>query len=244
MGLPFLNLKSQPLPGDGDFKVLYSRHPNNPLQGARHYCQNPKCGSILKIPTDNPRDAFCCRGCEEQFYNCRCRVCSQLFTRKTVRRAICGRSKCRHEWQRHREFYGLRLGHNRLKIAPGCITTSVGHNASRNPLKTGLKSDIKTGRGWRVVAGPAEGLHEINLRAHPADAAASRTGGPGPVQFQRTAPPLNVIGRGIFKFPGPPAVVVQPARAAPPVLAIQSDGDGIDIPAFLRRTLVAAAVLP
>lgn len=30
----------------------------------RHRCRNPRCGGKLKTPTDNPRGAFCCEGCE------------------------------------------------------------------------------------------------------------------------------------------------------------------------------------
>ena len=62
--------------------MLYKPQPDPPQ--LRHRCRNPRCAGKLKIPAANPRDAFCCRGCERQFYGRRCRVCEALFTPKTV----------------------------------------------------------------------------------------------------------------------------------------------------------------
>ena len=64
------------------------------------------------------------------------------------------------------------------------------------------------------MAGPE--VHPINLRSFPADAAASRTGRPGPVLITRQSAPVNIIGG--YKFPGAPAVdlgspVEQPERS-------------------------------
>jgi hypothetical protein len=221
--------------------VLYNHRVTAPQQ-LRYHCRNPRCGGNLKITADNPRDAFCCRGCDEQFYNRRCRVCSQLFARKTVRRVICGRSRCRHEWQRHREFYGLRLDHNRPKTAPGYITAPVGHNASRNPIKPGIKTGLKSGRAWRHVAGP-EG-HEINYRI-PLDPQALKASQAfreyikcesTKAIFQRNTPPLNVIGG--YRFSGAPHTDLSPMPvAAPRAPRGPPIGDGLNIPAFLDRTL-------
>jgi hypothetical protein len=63
--------------------MLYHQHPE-PLQ-IRHRCRHPRCGSVLKVPAANPRDAFCCRGCERAFYRSRCRVCEMLIRAKTGR---------------------------------------------------------------------------------------------------------------------------------------------------------------
>ena len=38
----------------------------------RHYCRNPRCRSKLKQPVENPRRAFCTRGCHSSFYHSRC----------------------------------------------------------------------------------------------------------------------------------------------------------------------------
>jgi hypothetical protein len=71
----------------------------------RHRCRNPRCGSKLRDPTDSRLDAFCSPACFASFYRSRCLVCEQPFTRKTERRLLCGRAKCRHEIQRHRERF-------------------------------------------------------------------------------------------------------------------------------------------
>jgi hypothetical protein len=31
-----------------------------PPQVPHHHCRNARCGTALKVPVDNPRDAFCC----------------------------------------------------------------------------------------------------------------------------------------------------------------------------------------
>ena len=108
----------------------------------RTRCRNPRCAVQLKIPADNPRDAFCCRGCERAYYRSRCRVCERLFSRKTERRIVCGREKCRYECKRYPEqFFGARHP-----------SSPIAHNASRSAHFTGLKSGTKSGRGSRVIA--------------------------------------------------------------------------------------------
>jgi hypothetical protein len=122
--------------------MLYREQPTPPQ--VRHHCRNPRCANKLKIPADNPRDAFCGRGCERAFYNCRCRVCEQLLTRKTARRTVCWRSRCRHEFQRHPEqYFGLRYP-----------SRPVGHNAEKTSTKSNLKTGAKSGRGSRTAADP------------------------------------------------------------------------------------------
>ena len=109
---------------------------------SRTRCRNPRCAGQLKIPADNPRDAFCCQGCEHAYYRSRCRVCERLFSRKTERRVVCGREKCRYEWKRYPEqFFGARYP-----------SSPIAHNASRSAHSTGLKSGLKSGRGWRIIA--------------------------------------------------------------------------------------------
>ena len=209
--------------------MLY-KHTSAPPQ-VRHRCRNPRCAGKLKIPTINRRDAFCCGGCEAQFYSRRCRVCEALFTQKTERRQVCGRSRCRHELQRHFEqYFGSRYPYARL-----------GHNGVRNPIKPGLKIGTKSGRGWRHVAGP--GVAEINLRI-PLETTASRTDKAfqayrqkeaSAALFQCTTLPLNVIGG--HKFVDAPSVGLSPTPAIPKAPAAPAGlvGDGLEIPTFLRR---------
>jgi hypothetical protein len=58
-------------------------------------CCNPKCRSKLPTPTDNPRKAFCTKGCYESFYLKRCVVCeNEKPVGSTARRKLCRRPKC------------------------------------------------------------------------------------------------------------------------------------------------------
>lgn len=174
--------------------MLYSPSLTEPQ--VRHRCRNPRCGTKLKIPAANP-DAFCCRGCEAQFYSRRCRVCEALFSPKTGRRQTCGRSRCRHEFQRHPELF----------LSSGYATPGLGHNALRNPIKPGLKIGTKTGRPFRIVAGPA--VPEINLRIAPeVSILVSKA---NRARFQRHTPPVNIIGG--FRFPGAPKIDLAPIGA-------------------------------
>ena len=112
---------------------------------------------------------------------------------KPSRRVVCSRARCQSAFKRHPEdFFGTRYPYS-----------GVTYNASRSAHSTGLKSGTKSGRGWRVVAGPGD-LHLINLRAFPADAAALRANKLEPVLITRTTPPANIVGG--YQFPGAPEV--------------------------------------
>jgi hypothetical protein len=127
---------------------MFYKHEPPPPQ-IRTRCRNPRCAGKLKTSTDNSRDAFCCSGCEKQYYDRHCRVCETVISpQKTKPRAVCWRSHCRHEFQRHPEqYFGARYP-----------SSPVGQISSRSAHSTGLKSDAKSGRGWRVIAGPADDL--------------------------------------------------------------------------------------
>jgi hypothetical protein len=181
--------------------MLYN-HPADPPQ-LRHRCRNPRCGGLLKDPTDDRRAAFCCEPCERAHFATRCIVCEAAIAKASRRRAVCWRSKCRHALQRHPEQYRLRIGQNAAKTVPATPTAGLGHNAQKNSTKSKPKTGSKSGRGWCVVAGPGD-LHLINLQAFPADAAALRANKLEPVLITRTTPPANIVGG--YQFPGAPEV--------------------------------------
>ena len=60
--------------------MLFTSSPEPPQVRLR--CRTPQCAGLLAVPADNPRDAFCCRGCEKRYYDRRCRVCENLFIAK------------------------------------------------------------------------------------------------------------------------------------------------------------------
>lgn len=120
----------------------------------RRRCRHGRCAARLKTPATNPRDAFCCRACFENFYLSRCLVCERQFDRKTTRRQVCNRQKCRGEFRRHRErYFGTRYPESVLS-----------QNASGSTHSTGLKTGTKSGRPFRIVAGPVPVPAGINLR--------------------------------------------------------------------------------
>jgi hypothetical protein len=69
-----------------------------------HRCRNPRCKSWLKEPAENPRDAFCCAGCEVGFYRTHCRVCEKELgeAKRNSRRELCGRRQCRNQFRSFR----------------------------------------------------------------------------------------------------------------------------------------------
>jgi hypothetical protein len=69
----------------------------------RTYCRNPHCRSKLPNPVDNPRAAFCLRGCYDSFYLKRCIVCERHKKRPQDR--LCGRRLCRNEYRRAPEAF-------------------------------------------------------------------------------------------------------------------------------------------
>jgi hypothetical protein len=170
--------------------VFYNQRHQAPQ--VRHHYRNPRCGAKLKVATDNPRDAFCCRGCERHFYRCRCRVCENLFSRKTGRRQVCGRSKCRHDFQRFpAQFFGARYP-----------SEGLGHNGLRNPIKPGLKIGTESGRGFRVIAGPELSPEALRLATLPPFPALPRTSS-APL-IQRGTPPVNIVSG--YRFPDAPTL--------------------------------------
>jgi hypothetical protein len=188
--------------------MLYSEPPTIPQTRLR--CRHPRCGALLKTPAADPRDAFCRKSCEVGFYRVRCRVCEQLFSPKIRRRVVCWRARCRHEMQRHPErYFGSQfpcvdLAHNAKNPGGASPIAGLVHN-EENPLtKSRLNTAQKSGRGYRVVAGPA--ADPINFRNWPELP-------PRTTLIKRTSPPVNVIGG--YRFPGAPTVDLAPSPASP-----------------------------
>ena len=181
--------------------MLYN-HPADPPQ-LRHRCRNPRCGGLLKNPTDDRRAAFCCEPCERAHFATRCIVCEAAIAKASRRRAVCWRSKCRHALQRHPGKYRLRVGQNAAKTVSATPTAGLGHNAQENSAKSTLKTGTKSGRGYRIIAGPA--ADPINFGNWP------ELPKPRKVLIGHTTPPVNVIGG--YRFPDAPKVDLSSAHA-------------------------------
>lgn len=127
-------------------------HPEVNTGFVRRRCRNPKCGGKLKRETDNPRNAFCCRGCFEQHYRKLCLVCERPLRRKAEQQRFCS-PKCKFALRRHPErFLGV------WADVPTAQRTPV--TSARKP---GLKTRANPRPTWRVVAGPGADLHPANL---------------------------------------------------------------------------------
>jgi hypothetical protein len=111
---------------------------------SRHYCRNQHCRSRLKEPTDNPRSAFCTRGCYASFYRSRCLVCERSTIvdpstgqprQRLDQRKFCGR-RCKNEARRFPHLYADPF-------------PPYGHRTdnSKNPHKTGPKTALQTASG-------------------------------------------------------------------------------------------------
>jgi hypothetical protein len=221
--------------------MLYNPTTPEPIQ-VRYRCRNPRCAGKLETPAANPRDAFCCERCHEGYYRLRCRVCEQLFTRKTSRREVCGRSRCRHEFQRHPErFWGTRYPYKAL-----------GHNAEKSLTKSTPKTGAKSDRGWRQIAGPE--LSPTRFRAATLMIDAMPTSAANTVfeeywakqlrsaarrcRFKKRTPPVNIVGG--YKFPDAPEINLDPPAPESPITKSPSTSkssatDNLTIPEFLRR---------
>jgi hypothetical protein len=162
----------------------------------------------LKAPVENPHKAFCTPGCHTSFYLKRCLVCEQPITKTSSRQEICRKSSCRNAFRGNRNRFRYR-------------TLASGADASRNPIKPGVKTsprrrstasfanaplNILGGGSWRWPNTPrldANTLENIRHREIAAiERVAEETGtneksAPG-VRAPR-APELNVMVRPVKK---------------------------------------------
>jgi hypothetical protein len=112
-------------------------------QRLRHYCRNPRCRTRLKEPVENPRAAFCSEACCTGFYRLYCIVCEELFERASSTQKLCGRRKCRREFDRDPSRFFSPLGGN-LKSA---------ESSRKNSTKSKRFGAVKSRRefGWKAA---------------------------------------------------------------------------------------------
>ena len=110
------------------------------MDAARQLCRNPLCRSKLKEPVENPRSAFCARGCHASFYRRRCMACEQPMERRSENQLLCGRRKCRTEMDELRRH--------------GMLGRYAAEATSGTSIKPGIKTGLRSDRPWLQVAGP------------------------------------------------------------------------------------------
>jgi hypothetical protein len=144
-----------------------ARRPKKPIvdRGASetklyHRCRNPKCRVKLSAPAENPRKAFCCRGCYDGFYARRCLVCeNDKPTDARADRKLCRRPKCRSAYRQNTaifQFWGPDTGNNQL--------------SSKSARKSGTKTgqfEPRTARWRRFSTGPALTLSQLRCAVVP-----------------------------------------------------------------------------
>jgi hypothetical protein len=103
----------------------------------RHQCRY--CRTQLSEPTDNPRRAFCTRGCHSSFYRSRCLVCEGPIRRKNEAQKFgSGHKVCAAEYRRFPGAY------DHLGYPPSPIANEGGGN----PHEMGTKTAHSAGRAW------------------------------------------------------------------------------------------------
>jgi len=110
----------------------------------RYRCRNPRCRGKLKEPADNPRNAFCCRGCHASYYRSRCLVCERSYERAREDQHTCGRRKCKSALRYHKaQFFGKWADVPAVALSP-----------LKNPIKPGIKTRDAPER--EICIGPAQ----------------------------------------------------------------------------------------
>jgi hypothetical protein len=218
-------------------------------ENLRRRCR--KCKGKLPTPASNEREAFCCRGCYEQFYRTRCRVCECAIEQPKVggQRVICKRARCKSDWEEKAGF-GRFLASKKQKpgrypLSDKTISESLDFIASKQRTE---------GRRWRTIAGPAlspAALHaatisdgpDMEWRGGQYEGVEARNKDKLRKHFKAQAEkcliqahhaPIDVVGG--YRFSGAPQLAPHPT-AVPNTLSI---GEGLDIHEFLRRAPVTA----
>jgi hypothetical protein len=111
----------------------------------RHHCR--RCRIKLKEPVENPRSAFCCRGCYRQFFAKRCLVCETEMERTAGHQKLCGSAACR------RGYRDIVAHQTEGKFGAKPQSTSDVVGPSANPIKKGVCGAEEIDRPRRLVAG-------------------------------------------------------------------------------------------
>jgi hypothetical protein len=228
-------------------------------QEVRHRCRNPKCRLKLKSPTANFRDAFCCAGCHTSYYRHRCLACEREMARNAEHQKVCYRAECKTAW-RQKTVISRFLGAGTCSVSTPLET----------PIKLGPFWPDKTGRPWRIVAGPNSGWN-FSAAVVPDGPGGQWQGGEferietksrgalkavfaklaKDCRYQRDTPPTNLLGG--YKFPGAPTAaelglvkpkVEQVEPVEPTTVVDRPDlaiGPDLSIPNFLKREFSAVA---
>jgi hypothetical protein len=165
----------------------------------RHHCR--RCKQKLEEPMENPRSAFCCRGCYRQFFAKRCLVCEKEIRRTAGHQKLCGSLACR---RGYRDIVAHRL-EGKFGAKPPC--PSDGTSPSANSVKIGVRAPEKANRPRRMAPGTLSDT-ELRLARLPVDrVTAARTDrvnreywrDDSTTLIKRHHPPVNLVGGHRFR---------------------------------------------
>jgi hypothetical protein len=134
--------------------------------------------------------------------------------RKTERKQLCGRPRCKSEFRalQQREMLGSYL------------PSTSAPNAARNPIKQGLSSPLKPAARYQIVAGPALSDRQLELATVGAAAVLAQNRRANArfwdeaAQIKRDTPPVNIIGG--YRFPGAPKIRLSAIPLEPDLVAV------------------------
>jgi hypothetical protein len=203
----------------------------------RHHCR--RCRLRLEEPVENPRSAFCCRGCYRQLFVKRCLVCEKEIERTAGHQKLCRSVACR------REYRDIVAHQMEGKFGAKPHRTSDGASPSANPIEIGVRRPEKTDRPWRMVAGTlsdtelrlatlsldrltAARIHRLNREYWRDDSA---------TLIKRRQPPVNIVGG--YRFPDAPNIDISstaPGKTALPTVEPAGETSAVQCPRIRRAS--------
>jgi hypothetical protein len=119
----------------------------------RHQCRYGR--TKLSAPIENPRRAFCCRGCFNGFYRPRCVVCETPIRRKIEWQKTCIAKNCKAEIKRFPLAYSWPCPQNYLRPPSKAHLVKFGLAGGATRLMAICRSITRTAspsRGLRATA--------------------------------------------------------------------------------------------
>jgi hypothetical protein len=146
------------------------------------------------------------------------------MVRKTEAQQLCGKPRCNSAFKTLKAHFALGKYH----------PSSSAVSEARNPHEMGTSLRLKSGRGWRIVAGPELTERELHIATVGWKPEKRRPG---------KSVPVNIVGG--YRFPGAADIKLEviplsdvtslaPSHVRSPPLA-PGEGEGLDIPAFLTK---------
>lgn len=140
------------------------------LIARRCFCRNPHCRSRLPQTVADLWDAFCDQACRDRYLQFNCLVCDRPLRQHGRRQRRFCTHKCQQVYHRNPERFSRREG------VAATTLPDARRSAPKSPTKSTAISPDFSDLPLRVVAGPADSLHPLNLVVPPDAETALRLG--------------------------------------------------------------------